>query len=731
MDELSARRVLLARAIETTDGEGRLVAPGERDPIDLQARQDAMQYAGGSVPMPVEEFIVRRAQRVIAHVTARQPQLGVLQEPASWQPWLEWGAPIAALLLGIATDAIGNPHRVDLVSLPLLGIVAWNVAMYLLLFLSLFWRAGHPSWLASLGRWSDGALASRLRPDDAAAKAALRFHMDWFRATRELHVARIKRVLHICAAAWALGVIVSLLMRGLVVQYRVGWESTFLGPEQVYEILRVLRLPALLVFPFDTFSIEDIAQLRFSDGGGAEFGAPWVWMYAALLITVVILPRLLLATAAAWHETMLSRKLPMDLGDAYFARVVAMLDSTRVQLGLLTHRGEDRERFLRVVAPDRDALPIVVSSPVGDVMRLVDLPLDGPGDPPPVPWSTRLLSWFSPQAPAPHELCDVIVHLVADPQDVERARPALDAWAKPVVTVQMGDGEGLRFAGFARAWVRDRVLLDAIAQALPEGRRAGFEHIARAWEARNDERLRRAMTGVADHVLFAARQLEEVQAGQLSARNVLQAERESQSQAQQGAMKGIVERIDQSAQRLAAELRRIHGVGEDAAPGIEHQLEERFVVQQPVDASHAGMAGAATGAAMGASVDLLAGGMTLGAAAALGALIGGGAAMIGAAWKNRASPTGATIVQLSDEMLDALVEASLLRYVAIVHWARGVTEVDARWKTEVVARVQAQKPLLAGYWHTARTQPNPDRLVEPLARELENSARAVLNHINS
>jgi hypothetical protein len=172
-------------------------------------------------------------------------------------------------------------------------------------------------------------------------------------------------------------------------------------------------------------------------------------------------------------------------------------------------------------------------------------------------------------------------------------------------------------------------------------------------------------------------------------------------------------------------------VGDEAAPAIENRLEERFVVQQPVDASHAGVAGAATGAAMGASVDLLAGGLTLGAAAALGALVGGGAAFIAAAWKNRSSPSGATVVQLSDEMLDAIVEAALLRYVAIVHWARGFEDTDARWRAEVVARVQAQQGLLAGYWNTARTQPSADRLVPPLAQELANLARAVLKHINS
>ena len=692
--------------------------------------------------MPAEDFLVLRAQHVLARVAVHHPQLAALQEPRPWQGWLEWLIPLVALVTGVATDAIGNPHRVDLVSLALLGIVVWNVAMYLALFASLFWRKkGARPWLAGVGRWSDGAPGWRRKPPDAATQATVRFHMDWFRATQPLHVARIKRVLHLSAAAWALGVIVSLLVRGLVVEYRVGWESTFLGPQQVYEILRVLRVPALLVFRFAPFGVDDVAQMRFSAGGGAEFGAYWVWMYVALLVSIVILPRLVLATWAAWCETRLSRVLPVDLDSPYFDRVVAMLNSTRVNLGLLAHRDEDREKFLRVVAPERDALPLLVSSAAGDAMRLVDVP----EAPVPQPQAPRAAGWWdrirgslgmqAGPARAPNE-CDVIVHLVSQPGDAQAAKPVLDSLALPVVKVRMQDGEGdegdgLRFSGFSRSWVFDRVLLDAIGEALPASRRGGFEHIVRAWDARNDERLSQSMRAVADHALFAARQVEEVQAGSLSAKSFLAAEREQQATARQEAMARIVQRIDDSARLLATQLLRINGVQDEAAAAIEHRLEERFVVQQPVDASHAGMAGAATGAAMGASVDLLAGGLTLGAAAALGALVGGGAAFVAAAWKNRASPSGATLVQLSDEMLDALVEGALLRYVAVVHWARGVQEVQVEWKTQVTSRVQVQKPLLAGFWGTARTQPNAERLVPSLAQELAATARAVLKHINA
>jgi hypothetical protein len=735
MDEPAARRVLLARAIETTDSAGSLLPPGEREQVDQRARHDALAGALGRAPMAAEEFMHLRAQRVLAAVGVHHPWLASLQEPRPWQTWIEWLVPLAALVIGVATDAIGNPHRVDLVSLPLLGIVVWNLAIYLLLVVSAVWsrRRSGPSWLAHIGRWSGGVPGLRRREGDAAMQAAVRFQLDWFGASQQLHVQRVKRVLHLSAVAWALGVILSLLVRGLVVEYRVGWESTFLGPEQVYAILSVLRWPALLVLPIGTFNVFDVAQLRFSDGGGAPVGAPWVWMYVSLLVVIVILPRLILATWAAWREERLARAFRIDTHEPYFERIASLLSAMRVQLGLLVHRPADRERLLDAIALERDHLPLLVSTPMGDAMSIVDVPLAAPPRKEAARgWLARIRAAFGPGRTDPlvraREECDVIVHAAGEAGDDEQARPLLQWLAKPAIEIDMGSGHGLPLDSFARCWVQDRVFLAAIADALPAARRSGFEHIVRAWEARNDDRLHRAMQAVAGHLLFAARQVEEVQAGSLSIKSLLPAERDMRTQARDAAMERIVKRLEESSASLAAQLRGIHGVEEAAAGALEHRLEERFVVQQPVDAPQAGMAGAASGAAMGASVDLLTGGLTLGTAAALGALVGGGAAYVAAAWRNRDSPTGATVVQLSDAMLDALLEAALLRYVAIVHWARGYPDVDVRWKDEVTARVQADRDLLAGYWSTARSQ-SADRVLQALTQELERLAKAVLKHM--
>jgi hypothetical protein len=752
MDEPTARRVMLACAIETADTQGRLVSEVERDQIDRQARQAAGVGGDLSVTVQPEHFLDLRAQRVLAAVSGRNPQLAALQQPAAWQRWFAIATPVAALLLGVLTDVIANPHRVDLVSLPLLGILAWNLAIYLVLIGSrLVARRGEVQpLLAGLGRWTDGERALRRGVGNLRTHVTALFHLRWYPATQALHAQRIKRVLHLSAAAWAVGVALSLLTRGLVVEYRVGWESTFLSPVQVHAILSFLRLPALLLFPFQPFSVQEVAGLQFSQGGGALAGARWVYMYVALLLVVVVAPRLLLAAAAYWRERVLSHNVAIDLQDPYYQRLVSLLHSARVQLCLVTHREEDRARLMRVLIQDAESGSTLIRSAHDDVLSLVDVS----GMPAPVSapaaaasaaanWGQRVLAALrekkGPVAPedsalaAAREHSDVVLHVVGGAEDAANAKPLLEWLGKPALVLVNGLASSvgqLPFDNFARCWVQEKVLLDAIGSWLGPAKAGGFARIAAAWDERNTTRFSRSMAAVAGHLLFAARQVEEVRSGALTVRNLMPTERQAQAEARQQAIAAITNRLDQSATEMFARLRQLHGVDETAAGSLQLKLEDRFVVQQSIDTPQAGMAGAATGAAMGASVDLLVGGLTLGAATALGALVGGSAAFIAAAWKNRASPSGGTLVQLSDEMMQAMVEAALLRYLAVAHYGRGPAGADADlrpcWKAKVMAAVETRKDLLIPFWGMVRTQPDPGKLTLALARELETIAGNVL-----
>jgi hypothetical protein len=188
----------------------------------------------------------------------------------------------------------------------------------------------------------------------------------------------------------------------------------------------------------------------------------------------------------------------------------------------------------------------------------------------------------------------------------------------------------------------------------------------------------------------------------------------------------LLQRLRAGEAAVLAELVQLHCAGAPIAALAAGRLEQGFTEQTTIDTPQAGMAGAATGAAMGAGIDLLTGGLTLGAAAALGAVIGGGAAYVAAAWKNRGTPGGTPQVQLGDELLQTLTESLLLAYLAVAHRREAEGGAPVSWRSEVIAAVQARRERLAPLWQQARSVADAGTATVPLARELEDLARALL-----
>jgi hypothetical protein len=773
MDESAARRVVLAQAIETADPQGSLLSEVERGQIDREARQAALAARAGRGTPSAERFLELRAQRVLQAVASRNPAIASLQSASASRYWLALGAPLATLVLGALTERIADPHRVDLLSLPLLAIVLWNLLVYIVL--AAGWllprRNRARPLLEAAGRWVEGLLGWRRRSGQLGADVAALFYLHWQQAAASLQLQRATGTLHLAALGWGAGVAASLLVQGLVVQYRVGWESTFLDAGQVHAILKVLLMPVVALFPFEPFSVQEVANLQLGPGDIARADRRWVWMYAALLLVIVIVPRAVLAGFAFWRAAFLARRVPLDLRQPYFQRLVSLLTPARVQLCLLTHRTDDRQALLRVLVQEPEGARTLISSAHGDVLRFVDLTgchapapaRQSSGDKP--AWVDWLLNAvlqrgdhhgnapIDPNLAEARDEGDVVLHVAGDDGDLEAATALLQWLHKPVLVLvnqlngaRPGDpgllarcrsqargipvvAEVLSFDAFARCWIQERVLLDAIGRRLPEPKLPGFARIAAAWDERNRARFGRSMAAVAEHLQYAARQVQDVPSGALSVKSLLATERQAQAHARQAAMDAVARRLEVSAAEMFGRLRSLHGIDHAAAGALQLRMEEKFVVQQAVDTPQAGIAGAATGAAMGASVDLLVGGLTLGAATALGALVGGSAAFIAAAWKNRSTSSGSTVVQLSDEMMQAMVEAALLRYLAVIHYGRGRAEAGEElqpfWKSEVVAAVEADKPWLATFWNTARLRPE-DAQTADLARVLEGIARKVL-----
>ena len=773
LNEASARQLVLVRAIDEVDTQGKLLSAIEREQLESEALEASRVGPGGGVDFG--HYLQQRAHSVLAAVENRNPQVAALQGVESWRPWLMIGLPLAACVLGTAIDRIDNPQQVNMLSPPLLGVLAWNLAVYLLLVVGALlpgaWQrtpfAAAPHWLSGL---RGTARTGRLRADVLA-----RFHQQWLRAAGAQQGLWWKQLLHLSAAGWALGLAFSIVLGGIVREYRVGWESTLLNVGQVHAFLSVLFAPVVALLPFDPFSVADLERMAFRSGAriGVEEARRWVGMYVALLLVLVVAPRVVLAAWAAWRRQRGARAIAIDLREPYFAQVLARVSPARVTLGVLASDPAGREallRMLREVAehpPPREPVPwSVLGTTRGDVLRVFEVPPEfrppaspvaahaGGGGAAAQAWLHELLGRFK-AAPRAQERdavqaalgdTDLMLLVPTNTDDVQEATRLLHWVAQPALVLVQGEeapyraavqrlglaAEVLPLARCTAHWVCDSRLLEAVAARLPTGKRAGFERVAAAWKDRNAMRFSEAMRLVALALVRAARDAEEVGNPPVSLRHLVNAaERDAAQRAREGARSALLKRVREAEASVFAGLVQLHRTGAPLAPLAPPRMAEGFTEQQSVDTPQAGMAGAATGAAMGAGIDLLTGGLTLGAATALGAVLGGGAAVAAAAWKNRGNPAGPPQVQLGDELLATLTESLLLAYLAVAHRSLQDTSgaAPASWHSEVVAAVAARRAELAVLWQQARGAADAPAVAAPLGRELESIARGLLSRL--
>ncbi|MDB5898635.1 MAG: putative rane protein [Ramlibacter sp.] len=772
LDESAARQLVLVRAIEETDTQGRLVSEIERDQLEREALAGTRRDAGGAVEFG--QYLQLRARRVLATVENRNPRIAALQDPEPWRPWLMAGLPIAACVLGAALDRIDNPHQVNMLSPPLLGVLAWNLAIYLVILVSLLLPRGGARRPAALAQRWLGAMGAGRRTGRLHADVLARFHQRWLAVAGRAEWLWWKQLLHLAAAGWALGLAISIVLGGVVREYRVGWESTLLGASQVHSVLQVLFAPVVALLPFEPFSQADVGRMAFRSGAaiGLAEARRWIWLYVALLFVVIVVPRLLLAGWAATLRHRQRRSVRLDLRDPYFVQVLARVSPARITIGFIAQEGRGREAVLRMLRQVADGPPPRTQAPWtvlvtgrGDVLRLFDVPPDfrAPAAAVTAPaggaaaaqaWLQDLLGRFksAPRAAEPDAvqgaLADTDLMLLA-PQniaDLENATRLLHWVAQPAVVLAPSDVAGYRDAvrrlGLAAEvlslqqctanWTADDLLLDAAAARLPASKRAGFQRLAAAWHDRHAVRFAEAMRLLAAELVRAARDSEQVGSAPTNLRQLVDpAERDAVQRGREGARAALLRRMRDAEATVLAELVQLHGAGTPVTAVAASRGESGFSDLGAVDTPQAGIAGAATGAAMGAGIDLLTGGLTLGAAAAIGALIGGGAGYAAAAWKNRAAPGGQPQVQAGDELLQSLAENLLLAYLSVAQ--RRAHEQDAgmpsHWRSEVVAAVEARRVQLEDLWRQARNAADPSASVTALAAELEVLARALLARV--
>ena len=437
--------------------------------------------------------------------------------------------------------------------------------------------------------------------------------------------------------------------------------------------------------------------------------------------------------------------------------------------------GEVRDAPHVTTAPE---LHTLLATSAGDVLQLWDTP--GFGDSVrlvkrlrmadnPIGWFLREVVdrygdrafWLSQQAVrAARDGADVVLYLVnssEDPADAGYLLPEMKIlqWlGKPVVILLNQTGTPRPFAqeqaeqarwhshfadfpvvqavlaldAFARCWVHERVFYQAVGPLVPVDKKGAYAQLLQVWEQNHNARFKASMQVIANQIAVAAHDSEVMEpAGKAAFGTLLEAVGLGQQRAQKRqdrAWHALLKRQGDGALKATAELLKLHRLDAGEAERINERVQQGFVVRAPIDKAQAGLLGAAiSGAATGLSADLLAGGMTFGAGALVGGLIGA-LTFSGAAWAfNTSTDRDQSSLHFSPDFLRTQLVASLLRYLAVTHFGRGrgrFVEMEAPgfWQTEVEVAMLAHQVALSEAFRGLDAKGSPEDSTAALATAL-------------
>jgi len=329
------RTVLLIQAIEESDRGGDVLPLADRAEATREAVRNAPQgrtlQPGIGLARADEALLALRAERLLARVRLRSPAVDYVLAVAGGMTWLGRAALVLALMVGLSLSTLDGSRRINILAFPLIGLIAWNFLIYALLVAARIKRreATPTSTLWSgrfyerwIGARIDGLLKQSMRFNAPLASALRRFTREWVQIQRPLLLERAQRLMHCAAALVAAGLIAGLYIRGIVLRYEAGWESTFLSEKSVHALLAVLYGPGAILSGIGLPSISGVNALRWTGASGGGEAASWIHLIALTGMLYIIVPRLILACMSGLNLWRLSRNPPLPAAFIGYGRAV-------------------------------------------------------------------------------------------------------------------------------------------------------------------------------------------------------------------------------------------------------------------------------------------------------------------------------------------------------------------------------------------------------------------------
>lgn len=306
--------------------------------------------------------------------------------------------------------------------------------------------------------------------------------------------------------------------------------------------------------------------------------------------------------------------------------------------------------------------------------------------------------------------------------------------------------EVLPLDAFARCWVQEGALLDAVACALDGERAAAMVRLAAAHAAQGEARFVEATRLVAQDIgrIAAARVALDGDAAAPGWGGLLRRLGTARDDAGDGAAQRLLEQALEREVRAGTQaLLELHRIGGRADADALAEVLARVAGQvQPhrrlPEGRAAVLGGALSGALGGLGADLASGGLTLGGGLLAGGILGALGAAGLARGLNVVRGTDRSWARWDAEAMPAIVEAALLRYLAVAHFGRGrgdwaPGEAAPHWPAALRAALAPHAPALAALWRgrseRSEAADEAERLAAALQPVVEEALRSTLRRL--
>src|SRR5262249_11341597 len=269
------------------------------------------------------------ARHLLERLRTRSPAVAHILALAGGVTWLGRLVLVLGFAAGLSLSGLDGSRRSNILAFPLIGLLPWNLPRFVLFVVSWGWHRGRPGpcwWRARVNkRGIAGGIESLMRNSPRLnvplSTGLRRFAGEWGALSEPILLLRAKRLLHLAAALLALGLIIGLYVRGIVLRYEAGWESTFLGSGSWAAMLLGVYWPGASL---SAIPVGEIAALRWTATGGGGDAAPWIHLIAITAGLYIVLPRLFLAAAASFGLWRFSLRPPMPPSLLGYTRALLM-----------------------------------------------------------------------------------------------------------------------------------------------------------------------------------------------------------------------------------------------------------------------------------------------------------------------------------------------------------------------------------------------------------------------